>query len=589
MKKLYTFLVAILVTTISFSQDLIITGVFDGPLSGGTPKVIELYAINDISDLSPYSVGTANNGGGTDGEEFTFPADAITAGDFIYLASEGSPPNDNPGSFQSYFGFTPNYIDTVFGINGDDAIELFFNGNVIDIFGEIDTDGTGEPWEYRDGWAYRQNATGPDGTTFVLGNWVYSGIDVNDDETNNGTAVTPFPITTYDPAGTPTPSLTITSPTNGDIFTEQDVTITFSVQNFVLGNVNSNGASAGADGHIHYSLDAAADVEIFNGDPIDLTGLSFGEHTFFMRLVSNSHNPLDPDVTATVTFEVQGINTVSNIAALRAGTIGQIYQLTGEVINTYSQDFRNQKWFQDGTGGILIDDSSGTLTTAYQIGDGVTGLIGILAEFNSVMQLQPTEDQGAVTSTGNAITTAVVTATELNANLEDYESELVFMSQVIITDIKAGDGTFQTGENYPLADQGGETIFRTNFFAADYIGTVLPSIPLDIFAIVGAFNDEAQVTSRSLEDFDVVLSTNSNEIEGFSIYPNPIRNGVLTIRTQNTFVKDVEIFTVLGKKVFAKNVTGNLNTINVSNLNGGLYLLKVTQGEQVSIQKIVVE
>jgi hypothetical protein len=45
----------------------------DGPLYGGTPKAIELYVYEDIVDLSIFGVGSANNGGGTDGEEFTFP------------------------------------------------------------------------------------------------------------------------------------------------------------------------------------------------------------------------------------------------------------------------------------------------------------------------------------------------------------------------------------------------------------------------------------------------------------------------------------------------------------------------------------
>jgi hypothetical protein len=43
-------------------SDLIITGVIDGPLTGGVPKAIELYAINTIADLSIYGLESANNG-----------------------------------------------------------------------------------------------------------------------------------------------------------------------------------------------------------------------------------------------------------------------------------------------------------------------------------------------------------------------------------------------------------------------------------------------------------------------------------------------------------------------------------------------
>ena len=59
---------------------LVLTAVFDGPLSGGHPKGCEVFATCDIADLSEYGLGFSNNGGGLDGEEFTFPAEAATAG-----------------------------------------------------------------------------------------------------------------------------------------------------------------------------------------------------------------------------------------------------------------------------------------------------------------------------------------------------------------------------------------------------------------------------------------------------------------------------------------------------------------------------
>lgn len=172
--------------------DLLISGVIDGPLTGGVPKAVELYVVNDIADLSIYGLGSANNGGGTDGEEFTFPSVSVTAGDYIYVASETT-------GFSSFFGFGPDYTSSATNINGDDAIELFQNGSVVDVFGEINVDGTGQPWEYLDGWTYRADGTGQDGSTFVLGNWSFSGPNALDNETSNSTATTPFPIGTYQP------------------------------------------------------------------------------------------------------------------------------------------------------------------------------------------------------------------------------------------------------------------------------------------------------------------------------------------------------------------------------------------------------
>ena len=179
--------------------DLVITGVVDGPLPGGLPKAIELYVANDIPDLSIYGVGSANNGNPSTGPEFTFPAVAATAGDFIYLASE------IPG-FTAFFGFAPDFTNaTAPNINGDDAIELFLGTDVVDVFGTVGMSGTGQPWEYTDGWAYRADGTGQDGATFAPSNWSFSGINALDGATTNATATTPFPPGTYTEEVSPPP------------------------------------------------------------------------------------------------------------------------------------------------------------------------------------------------------------------------------------------------------------------------------------------------------------------------------------------------------------------------------------------------
>ncbi len=178
-------------TATGYSQ-LQIIGVIDGPLAGGTPKAVEFYAFEDIPDLSIYGFGSANNGGGTDGEEFTFTNISLSAGDFIYLSSEAP-------EFTNFFGFAPTFAvdpsNFAVSVNGDDAIELFKNGVVIDTFGEIDVDGSGQPWEYADGWAYRINGTTPG--EFVLANYTYSGPDALDGETTNASAANPFPVGTF--------------------------------------------------------------------------------------------------------------------------------------------------------------------------------------------------------------------------------------------------------------------------------------------------------------------------------------------------------------------------------------------------------
>jgi len=180
----------LLLSGLSFGQsNLIITAIYDAGRTGGRPKGVELYVIADITDLSEYGLGGANNGGGSDGQEFTFPGVSVTEGDYIYVSSEAT-------EFTAFYGFTPDYITGAMNINGDDSIELFLNGTVVDIFGDVNTDGNGEPWEYLDGWAYRKNASNPS-VTFNVNDWTFSGINALDDFATNALATTPVPVGTF--------------------------------------------------------------------------------------------------------------------------------------------------------------------------------------------------------------------------------------------------------------------------------------------------------------------------------------------------------------------------------------------------------
>jgi hypothetical protein len=177
-------------------SDLYIAGVIDGPLTGGTPKGVLFCANANIADLSIYGFGSANNGDGTDGIEFIFPAQSINSGDCFWVASETS-------SFNMWFGFDPCFTSNVASVSGDDAIELFCNGTLIDILGEVDCDPndasstgclTTPSWEYTDGWVAANDMV--PSSTYDPANWTISGINVLDGESTNATASAGFPITT---------------------------------------------------------------------------------------------------------------------------------------------------------------------------------------------------------------------------------------------------------------------------------------------------------------------------------------------------------------------------------------------------------
>lgn len=174
---------------------LMISGVYDGPRSAGTPKGIELYALHNITNLSAYGFGSANNGQGTDGQEFTFPAISVPANTYLYLATDSI-------EFEAFFGFFPNFNSSAAGINGNDAIELFFNGEVIDQFGFTDVDGSGENWDYQDGWAARSMGQRNNNGLFNPDRWTYSGTNELEGGPTNATCDRPFPLSNFNGAPT---------------------------------------------------------------------------------------------------------------------------------------------------------------------------------------------------------------------------------------------------------------------------------------------------------------------------------------------------------------------------------------------------
>lgn len=84
-----------------------------------------------------------------------------------------------------------------------------------------------------------------------------------------------------------------------------------------------------------------------------------------------------------------------------------------------------------------------------------------------------------------------------------------------------------------------------------------------------------------------VPNTTSNEIiEDLSIYPNPASNGKIYITTKQNLSKDIEIYDVLGKKIFSTSIFGK--ELNISKLTPGIYILKIKENNISATRKLVV-
>lgn len=85
-------------------------------------------------------------------------------------------------------------------------------------------------------------------------------------------------------------------------------------------------------------------------------------------------------------------------------------------------------------------------------------------------------------------------------------------------------------------------------------------------------------------------TTKTDGIEGLQIFPNPVSNGRIYISTdQNSNSREVEIYDMLGKKVYEITLYGNNKEINISNLNPGIYLIKVKENNTSATRKLVIK
>ncbi|HOW30950.1 MAG TPA: lamin tail domain-containing protein [Bacteroidales bacterium] len=215
---------------------------------------------------------------------------------------------------------------------------------------------------------------------------------------------------------------------------------------------------------------------------------------------------------------------VATLAELRAGTPGMKYVYTGNGILTFQQTFRHQKYIQDATAAILIDDNGGKITTTYALGDAITNITGTVAEFNGMTQFTPLMDPGAPASSGNTITPEEVTLATLNGNWESYEAELIKIPNVTFT---GAPGNFANGTIYPVTDIAAAAAnFRTTFYDVDYIGTPVPAAREDLVVIPNSRVDGDFITSRSLADF---IYNSSDNITITEIMYNPPDAGNDTI------------------------------------------------------------
>tara|TARA_R110002049_G_scaffold2846_6_gene23159 strand:+ start:15427 stop:17505 length:2079 start_codon:yes stop_codon:yes gene_type:complete len=691
MKKnyIFTFLLTLCISFLSFGQDLLITGVIDGPLPSGYPKGIELFAKNKITDLSIYGIESAGNGAAAGGVEYTFPNDEIEAGTYFYLATTGS-----SAGFIQYLGVTPEYENNVVNVNGNDTVILYKNGVVEDSIGVIGENGTNKDWEHLDGWAYRKDGSGPN-ATFDSSEWIFSGknaldgCDKTDDSGTNAECSSVFPVGTYlavassDPEinvgsavsgldyfegngpseakffnveGTNlTSDITISAPTNFEVSLTSDGTYTQMVSLIqVSGSVSSTS--------VYVRLKSGLTVNSYSGDvSIASTGVtsktiglegeispadpqfSFVEFFNDFTYVVSNEGPSDEQ-----TFTVEGLFLTTNLViaapenyevSLTSGSgftsSVEVVQSSGKVEDIIYIRLKSDLVTGNYMGDITLSSTGvadKTIAVNGKVFGAVTNSLMITGVYDATLSggtpkgveiyvLKDIADlslfgissvaNGGGSSAGNIgfsfPSDAVSAGTFIYVSTEATNFETFFgMAPTYTTGTVSinGDDSIELYENGQIIDVFGDVDTDGSGEAWEYLdgwayrnnnsspeGTVftLENWSFSKDGLKGGTNNATATMPLPIGTYTMATaSLERNGILGFATYPNPITKKEFTVSSNSNAKKTINIFNVLGKRVLTTGFSGTKYLVDVSAINSGIYILKVTEDGKTATKKLVI-
>ncbi len=93
------------------------------------------------------------------------------------------------------------------------------------------------------------------------------------------------------------------------------------------------------------------------------------------------------------------------------------------------------------------------------------------------------------------------------------------------------------------------------------------------------------VSAQTHENF--VDFQTAGEIEGFKLYPNPASGSRIYVVSESGAPKKIVVYNVFKEVVLTDRITDD--TVDISRLLPGVYVLQVTEGRHTAVRKLIVK
>jgi len=281
------------------------------------------------------------------------------------------------------------------------------------------------------------------------------------------------------------------------------------------------------------------------------------------------------------------IRAVANsIDDVRGYATNDEFRFDGTALVTATDAFNNRKFIEDDNSGILIFDTGGVITSVYNVGDAMTGLVGRKTVANNMMRIVPLANPGDPVSTGNAVVPTSMTIDAIGTN---QQAMLVHLEDVSIVQ----SGTFANGVNYTLTDGTNTMVLRTDFHNVDYIGTSIPEVSFDVTGVIIQYNANYQLVPRDLNDF--IVKSNDATLATFELGGEDVLelygiqvNDPETDEGASLYVPDFDDFTGIVVTPTDANATVTI-TINGATVDEADYGTQTFANDDVVVATVVAE